>query len=194
MIDSGGRVAEDPDPDESPQRQDEVRVVASGSEAVRARLARPQLGTGRFLEHPQPAAVVGMRLRVQEHFDVLDVEAELRDARHDHWRGAGIAAIEHDVPRGPGDEERRDIIRADVVQIARDAERFDRRLSAPLRRIQPPADEYQRKNTRQSQQDYEPGSLGKIVQQFLSLCDAYSSRSSTCGTATAKRVLVVAEI
>ena len=77
-----------------------------------------------------PPAWSRVRLRVQEHFDVLDVEAELRDARHDHRRGAGIAAVEHDVALGPGDEERRDVVRADVVEIAGDAERFGRLLPA----------------------------------------------------------------
>ena len=62
----------------------------------------------------------------------------------------GIAAIEHDVARRPGDEEGRGIRRANIVQVAGDAERFGGRLPASLRRIQPPADEYQRKNARQS--------------------------------------------
>ena len=112
--------------------------------------------------------MVGVRLRVQEHFDVLDVEAELGDAGHDHRRGGGIAAIEHDVPCGTGDEEGGDIVRADVIQIAGDAERLNRLLPAPLCRIQPPAGEYQRNNSYQSQQDYQPVSLGKMAQQSLS--------------------------
>jgi hypothetical protein len=41
--------------------------------------------------------VVGVRLRVQEHFDVLDVEAKLRDARHDlcltFWLGTGPVVL-----------------------------------------------------------------------------------------------------
>jgi hypothetical protein len=171
VVDPNGRVADDPDPDEGPQRQDDVRVVASGGEAVGARFARPQLGTGRLLEHPQPARVVGVRLRAQEHFDVLDVEAELRDARHDHRRGAGIAAVEHDVALRPGDEEGRDIVRADVVQVAGDAERFGRLLPASLCRVQPPTDEYQRKSTHQSQQDYQPVSFGQGGQPSLSQCE-----------------------
>ncbi len=36
----------------------------------------------------------------------------------------GIAAVEHDVALGPGDEEGRDGIGADVVEIAGDAERL----------------------------------------------------------------------
>jgi len=65
------------------------------------------------------------------------------------------------VACGPGDEEAGDIVRADVVQIAGDAERFGGLLPAALCRVQPPADEYQRKNTRQPQQDYQPVSLRK---------------------------------
>ena len=153
VVDARGRVANDPDPNESPQRQEDVGVVAARGEGVGARVAGPQLGAGRLLEHGQPAPVVGVRLRVQEHFDVLDVEAELRDARHDHRRGAGIAAVEHDVALGPGDEEGRDVVRADVVEVAGDAERFGGLLPADLCRVQPPADDYQRKSAQHSQQD-----------------------------------------
>ena len=51
---------------------------------------------------------------------------------------------------GPGDEEGRGIRRANVVQVAGDAERFGGPLPPSFCRIQPSADEYQRKNTRQS--------------------------------------------
>ncbi len=71
-------------------------------------------------------------------------------------------------PLRPGDEEGRDIVRADVVQVAGDAERFGGLLPASLCRVQPPTDEYQRKNTHQSQQDYQPVSLGKGGQPSLS--------------------------
>ena len=110
-----------------------VGIIAAGGEGVGARVAGPQLGARRLLEHRQPAPVIGVRLRVQEHFDVLDVEAELRDARHDHLRGGGIAGVEHDVALGPGDEEGGDIVRADVVEVAGDAERFGGRLPADFR-------------------------------------------------------------
>ena len=143
MVDARGRVADEPEPDERPHRQDHVGVVAAGGDGVRARVAGPQLGAGRLLQHRQPARVVGVRLRVQEHFDVLDVEAELRDARHDHLRSGGIAGVEHDVALGPGDEEGRDVVRADVVEVAGDAERFGRLLPADLCRVQPPAEEHQ---------------------------------------------------
>jgi hypothetical protein len=85
-----------------------------------------------MLERRQPARVIGVRFRVQERFDVLDVEAECRDARHDHRRGAGIAAVEHDVALRRGDEEGRDVVRADVVEIAGDAERFSGLLPAAV--------------------------------------------------------------
>ena len=79
----------------------------------------------------------------------------------------GIATVEHDVALGPGDEEGRDVVRADVVEVAGDAERFGGLLPAALCRVQPPADEYQRKSDQQSQQDYQPTSLGKVAQHFL---------------------------
>src|SRR6185503_257658 len=141
--------------------QDPVRVIATRGEGDGARFARPQLGTGLLLEHAQPARVVGMWLRVQKHLDVLDAEAELRDARHDQRRGGGITAIEHDVALGPGDEEGGGVGRPHVVQVAGDAERFGRPLPASLVRVQPPTDKYQCNNSRDCQQDYEPKSFGK---------------------------------
>jgi hypothetical protein len=83
-----------------------------------------QLGARRLLQRGKPARAAIARRRVDQEFDVLDVEPELRDARDDHRRGGLIAAIEHDVPLGSGDEEGRDGVRADVVEIAGDAERF----------------------------------------------------------------------
>ncbi len=92
------------------------------------------------------------------------------DDRDDHRCGAGIAAVEHDVAFGPGDEEGRGIRRANVVQVAGDAERLGGPLPAALRRVQPPADEDQCENTRQSQEDYEPESLGELGQPSISPC------------------------
>jgi hypothetical protein len=66
------------------------------------------------------------------------------------------SAIEHDVALGPGDEESRGIRRANIVQVAGDAERFGGPLPASFCRIQPSADKYQRKNTRQPKEDYQP--------------------------------------
>ena len=171
VVDPHSRVPDDPDPDKGSERQDRVGVVATGGEGIGARFARPQFGTRRLLEHAQPAGMVRMRLRVQEHSDILDAEAEFRNARHDHRCGCGIAAIEHDVALGPGDEEGRGIRRANVVQVAGDAERFGGPLPASLCRIQPPAHEYQRKNTRQSYEDYQPISLGELGQPSLSQCE-----------------------
>jgi hypothetical protein len=173
MVDPHRRITEDPDPHEGPQRQDAVRVIAARGEGDGARFARPQFGTGRLLEHSQPARVVGMWLRVQKHFDVLDIEAELRDARHDHRRRARIAAVEHDMALGPGDEEGRGIVRADVVQVPGDAERFGGSLPASLCRVQGPADEYQRKHTHHSQEDYQLVSLGEVGQRSLSQCEFF---------------------
>src|SRR5688572_7317850 len=108
--------------------------------------------------------MIGMWLRVQKHSDVFDAEAELRDARDDHRRGCGIAAIEHDVALGPSDKEGRSIGRADVIQVAGDAERFGRPLPASFCRVQPPADKCKRNNTHECQQGYEPKSPDKMGQ------------------------------
>jgi hypothetical protein len=79
-------------------------------------------------------------------------------------RGGGIAAVEHDVALGPGDEEGRDVVRADIVEVAGYAERFGRLLPADFCRVQPPADEHQRNNAQDCQQDGQPTSLGEVIQ------------------------------
>src|SRR5262245_21781837 len=82
VVDARWRVAEDADPEKGPQWQGAVGVVAAGGEGIAAGVAGPQLGTRRLLQHRQPAPMVRVRLGVQKHLDVLDIEAELRDARH----------------------------------------------------------------------------------------------------------------
>src|SRR5678816_3480388 len=62
---------------------------------------------------------------------------------------------------GPGDEEGCGIGRANVVQVAGDAERFSGPLPASFCRVQPPADEYQCQYTPQSDEEYQPVSLGE---------------------------------
>jgi hypothetical protein len=118
MVDPPLRITQDAEPHEGSQRQESIGVIAAGGEGDGARFARPKFCTRRLLDHPQPACVVGVRLRIQEHLHILYVETELRDARHDHGRGGGIATVEEDVALGSGDEEGRGIARADVVQFA----------------------------------------------------------------------------
>jgi hypothetical protein len=71
------------------------------------------------------------------------------------------------VALGPGNEEGRDVVRADVVEVAGDAERFGWLLSANLCRVQPPADEYKRNNAQGCQQDQQPTTLGEVMQHRL---------------------------
>src|SRR5260370_24240317 len=93
--------------------------------------------------------MVGMWLRVQEHLDVLEAEAELCNARHDHGCGGGIAAIEHDVALGSCDQEGRGIACAHVVQVTSDAERFGGPPPPPPLSVHPPPDQDHRKKTHQ---------------------------------------------
>jgi hypothetical protein len=154
VVDARRRIApDDAEPDEGPYRQDSVGIVSTGDQSVCARFAGPQLCSGRLLEHRQPTSVIGVRLRVEKHFDVLDVEAELGDARHNHTGCRRIAGVEDDVPLGPGDQEGRDVARSDVVEVASDAERFSGLLSANLCGVAPPAEKYQRNNAEDWQED-----------------------------------------
>src|SRR5262245_20865654 len=97
---------------------------------------------------------------------------------------------------GPGDEEGRGIGRANVVEVAGDAEWLGGPLPASLGRVQPTADEYQPKNTRQSQEDRQPVSLGELGQQApsgaeilsLSYGIGYASRTARRGSRELHRV------
>jgi hypothetical protein len=146
-------------------KEDHDGVVAAGGDDISARVAGPQLGAGCLLKCRQSTRVVGVRVRIQEHRDVPDVEAERRDARHNHRRGAGITAVEHDVARGPGDEEGRDVVGADLVEIAGDAERFGGQLPAAGARVPPLAEEYQRKSAQHSEQEDQHASPGEVPQR-----------------------------
>src|SRR4051812_36755931 len=74
--------------------------------------------------------MVEVRLGVEEDLHVADVEAELRDARLDQPRGAGVATVDEDVPLRTRDEKGRDVVGTDVIEIAGDAEWFYRLLPA----------------------------------------------------------------
>ncbi len=93
---------------------------------TRVGFAGEELRAGPLPQRGEAAGVVGVGLAVDEELDVLQLEAELPDAVADEGRGLHEAAVDHDVPRGRGDQERRDIARPDVIEVVRDPERLDR--------------------------------------------------------------------
>jgi hypothetical protein len=100
--------------------------------------AGPELGAAYLLQGRQPTGMIGVRVRVEEDPDVLDVEPELRDALDDQWRRSRIPAVDQDVTLRTGEEERRDVVCANVIEIAGDAEWFRRLLPALIARWFPP--------------------------------------------------------
>ena len=56
--------------------------------------ADPGLRAGRVLQRCQSGRLVEVRMGVEEHFDVRDVEAEFGDAHHDRRRGPGVVAVD----------------------------------------------------------------------------------------------------
>src|SRR5215212_6072531 len=71
-----------------------------------------------------------MRLGAEEDFHIPNIEAELRDALHyQRWR-SGVASIDEDMSVRPRDQERGNVICADVIKIAGDSERLGVLLSA----------------------------------------------------------------
>src|SRR5208282_2571495 len=68
--------------------------------------------------------MIEMRVAVQQKLDVLDREAELGDALFYDRRRFRKTAVQKNRAIGSPDEEGRDIGRADVVNVADDAEGF----------------------------------------------------------------------
>jgi hypothetical protein len=69
------------------------------------------------------------------HLHVLGPEAQLADVGEDLRDGLDEAAIEEDVALRRSDEKRRDLVRADVVNVADQLEGLDRLVPAAARRI-----------------------------------------------------------
>src|SRR5687767_14817811 len=100
VVDTRGRESSDA---EMPQRPEGAVTGAAGRDELGIAVADPQLRAGRLLQLAQSARVVEMRMRVEQHLDIANVEAELRDAADDQRCGLGIPAVDQDVALGPGD-------------------------------------------------------------------------------------------
>jgi hypothetical protein len=107
--------------------------------------------------------VVRVRVRVEQHPHVLDVEAELRDARDDQRRGLGIAAVDQHVAVRPGEQERRDAGGADVVEVPGDPERrVGDRAVARDRRV-PLVDEEREERDDESEHEHPAASVRQAM-------------------------------
>jgi hypothetical protein len=79
--------------------------------------------------------VVEVRLRIEQHPHVLGTKAELADVGEDLRRRLDEAAVEEDVAPRRGDEERGDLVRPDIMDIADHFEWLDGLIPAAARRI-----------------------------------------------------------
>jgi len=77
------------------------------------------------------ADVIDMRMRRDDQTDVFDPETEAADVPIDLFRRLRQPAVEKDVPALRCNENGRQSGRPDVVRVAEDAERIERRV--PLR-------------------------------------------------------------
>ena len=148
-------VTADPGPPKgSPRQQRRAVIDTAGREDGGARFAGPELGARRLLERGQPAGVIVVRVRVQKHFYIFDVEPQLRDAVDDHGRCARISPVNQDVAFRSSEQEGRGVVCTDVIDVASNTERFGRLLPAALPRGLPcPEKEHDRNNGRHEQND-----------------------------------------
>jgi hypothetical protein len=65
--------------------------------------------------------MIGMRVADEQHLDIRPLEAKLFHACPNEFRRLFEAAVDENVPLRRGDEIRRQVPRADVVQIPRNA-------------------------------------------------------------------------
>ena len=79
---------------------------------------------------------------------------------HDHRRRGRIPPVDHHVALGTGQEEGGDVVGADIVEVAGDAEWLGGLLAADLVGVQPPAGDDQRDDD-QHAEDREPVSEGE---------------------------------
>src|ERR1044071_2825679 len=114
----------------------EIRIVFPAARVLRAiTLAGDELRMRDALQLRDAAGVIVVRVAAEDVLDVGDFESELLDVRANHRRGLFEAAVEEEVTLRRGDEIRRDVGRSDVIDIADDAERFDRLVPGARRRF-----------------------------------------------------------
>src|SRR4029078_505251 len=135
VVDARRRIIEEWKKREESEGPEGRTASTAGRNDVGIAVADPELGAGLVLQRRQRTGVVAARLRVDEHLHVGDVETELGDARHEERRGGRLAAGNQDIALGAGEQEGREVGRADVVQVAGDAERLGGRLALQVRLV-----------------------------------------------------------
>jgi hypothetical protein len=107
-------------------RREVIRAAAGQQGGVG--LAHQDARAGQLLHQRVAAGVIGVRVAVQDDFDVREFEAEFRHAVADARHGRFKPGIHEDVPLRRGDEKRTDAGRADVMDVADEAKRRERRV------------------------------------------------------------------
>ncbi len=101
-----------------------LELAGTGVEHARVAFAGDHFRAGVLFQFGQAAAMVVVRVAVQQDLDVFDRKAERGDVLLDERRGFGQPAVQQNVAGRSPNEERR-YMRADVVDIADDAKGFD---------------------------------------------------------------------
>ena len=94
---------------------------------------------GEFLHLRVAADVIDVRVAAEEKLDVGELEPELLHAALDDRHGIVEARVEEDMPGGRRDQKRAHAARADVVEVADELARRDRRAPAVEEPLHPRA-------------------------------------------------------
>src|SRR6185503_17656215 len=103
----------------------EMRIVEAAARVLlEIAAAGNELRAGDAPQLRETAGVIVVGVAVEQKADVRNLEAEALDIRANHRHRLLESAVEEEVSLGGGDEVRRDVRRADVVDVAGAPERL----------------------------------------------------------------------
>ena len=115
---------------------EQVVALPAGLDQRRVALHDHHFAAAGLLQRRQAPHMIEVRLRGEEHLDVLDLEAELANGALDERGRLWQSAVNQDMPGRRRDQERGQLAGADVVDRAGDRE--GRKRQIPARRIELP--------------------------------------------------------
>lgn len=131
----------------------ELRIIFPTRSVIgRLRSAGDELRFRHALQLGESAGVIVVRMAADQDLHVLDAKPEALDVCANDRSGLDETAVEQDVTFRRGDQVRRDVARADVIEVSFDAERRDRLIPRARNRIALGVSE----QSREEEQQYGP--------------------------------------
>jgi len=116
-----------------PARGAERRAIDACGERLAVGVHRDDLRAGQRLQRRVPADVIEVRVAGEDQPHVGQMKPQTFDVRTDEGHRRGFAAVDDDAAVGCHDQERRQSLRADVVDVADDFDCVERFSPVVLR-------------------------------------------------------------